>query len=1561
MHSFIHVPEYPVAICQVCHIGVSVEGIGGHLSGSKHQNVPKDERRRIMDTFRGIPGIIQDEKGLQEFPFPPPTTKAISLLGDAKTDGLRCKQCSYISRHRHQIQEHCRVQHQWENPRKRGREPRQKRQARGTGEIDIPWVSNVPCQRFFSQGYGSRWFEVDRVEDQEVEESGEKVPEPGQIMMERVQKITRKWLGRVKAKTKQTIERCDQSLEPNLWLRRVKWVEHLASFDRSRLIGSIQPIHPTDEPVLSSMWQSFVRIWNAAQEVVTFGSVPQAALFEVNRKQREVKPSKPFDGVMEPETVKKYQEVWRQMLCYMYRTSDWDDEDRPPYELTMAQGNAFDAWVEKLSQPVDSPAEEEIQAWQRRVDRIGLELCIALLDHPLTRSEYKSVMISGLAVMGMRVDDGWLSAEDYTPKYSAVIKGARMLVVYHADVEEQEEMAVSRRRMSESEARTRTQGIFTRVQRHVQRYMTLVGQDGTPSPMDWIYESRSYGFKIRYTTTAEGTIDWVGERVSYKKIQFDMTQLRDMVHGLVEEAQQQLIGLMMIPQNHDGEYNETRIPRADVARLEDDCSEEKVGWSFLDDPRNRWSVDGKQWLLGRICQEATLRERWERPGAREDENPYRAEAVRAYQHQIERFQEKLLMLFHMVGGQPPRAPEIIGMRHCNTINGGMRNIFIHYGLVCFVAAYHKNYRSSEQVKIIHRYLPPVISELFVRYLWLVVPFWQQIQIVVQEADTISPFVWSDMVVTKEQDPPSVQPTPEPHEDEGYASGPPTFDFRTKHRSKQWTSERLRKILQAHSQKWLDEAINISAWRQIAIAIANQYMRGDFKDSGTGEIDMDTFDEEEDDPWDLQAGHGTHVAGMIYARLLRQERSSTMSRQAKFRQISERWHRFLGFGESVKWGGVKRKREEFEEEAQQMQAQRFARAAQINIHRQVQAMMGATAQLHRHQEPVIRAIMDGESPIVQVVGCGGGKSLSFMLPAYCSPGGVTIVIAPLVTLKEDLQRRCQELQIDSTIWNSRRPHRTAQIIFVTPESAVSKTFRTFVTRLETTCKLDRVVVDEAHYVLDCGPRFRPQVRTLGRVLAGWCTQLVYLTATLPPRDEAEFFQVMRIPRPQLRMFRVSTSRRNIAYRVQTCDPAVQQDEVCEVIHRKLQEYPAPGKIIVYSGRITPGEELAAALGCDMYHRHVDDPVGKQQRMKAWIEGQHRVIVATNALGLGVDIPDIRVVVHLGRPRRLRDYAQESGRAGRDREASEAIIVCPTPAVPRRGGWIDPQTVDIDEFVHEDQCRRIIMDRVMDGRDDRQRCEEGEERCDVCRRDDEMPARLTSPVWSNDEHSQQDAFPDSGIGLSQSSPCPTAAARQVGFQRQQHQRQWQRTQLYNEQREEATEVDEFGQQLERWGPVCPLCRMQGQDRHDHVLEGCPHPDIQDVLHKVQELQGQMHHPQKERFAPMSCCFTCGVPQSMCHRWRPKEGQGGYVQDRQGQCQYPHIIVRVVAVILRAGSDETRGEVHRWWQEESVDVTDVEAQMKWFGQKDDWGGIEASRLCRVFHRLVCIAERQLEDRIE
>ena len=99
-----------------------------------------------------------------------------------------------------------------------------------------------------------------------------------------------------------------------------------------------------------------------------------------------------------------------------------------------------------------------------------------------------------------------------------------------------------------------------------------------------------------------------------------------------------------------------------------------------------------------------------------------------------------MALKHVVGGQAARAWEIIGIRHRNTSNGGVRNVFIDDGLVMFVTAYHKGYEFSEKTKLIQRFLPWEVGELLVYYLWLVLPFWESIQVVVDGVVELSAFV-----------------------------------------------------------------------------------------------------------------------------------------------------------------------------------------------------------------------------------------------------------------------------------------------------------------------------------------------------------------------------------------------------------------------------------------------------------------------------------------------------------------------------------------------------------------------------------------------------------------------------------------------------------------------------------------------------------------------------------------------------------------------------------------------------------------------------------------------------
>lgn len=191
-----------------------------------------------------------------------------------------------------------------------------------------------------------------------------------------------------------------------------------------------------------------------------------------------------------------------------------------------------------------------------------------------------------------------------------------------------------------------------------------------------------------------------------------------------------------------------------------------------------------------------------------------------------------------------------------------------------------------------------------------------------------------------------------------------------------------------------------------------------------------------------------------------------------------------------------------------------------------------------------------------------------------------------------------------------------------------------------------------------------------------------------------------------------------------------------------------------------------------------------------------MVATNALGMRVDIPDIRVMIHAGAPRKLRDYAQESGRAGRDRLPSKAIIVCST-CKGERGRCdsqhrFDPFMADIPEFMDGQSCPRVVIDRVMDGKDGRVRCEEGEEACDVCNQDRQMLEALQEARWV----AEDDPLDDSGGVVPHSQVSrPEDMQLRAEFEQQEQSRPSQRTQG-NEKRQEAIEVSEFRQQLNQW---------------------------------------------------------------------------------------------------------------------------------------------------------------------
>jgi len=320
----------------------------------------------------------------------------------------------------------------------------------------------------------------------------------------------------------------------------------------------------------------------------------------------------------------------------------------------------------------------------------------------------------------------------------------------------------------------------------------------------------------------------------------------------------------------------------------------------------------------------------------------------------------------------------------------------------------------------------------------------------------------------------------------------------------------------------------------------------------------------------------------------------------------------------------------------------------------------------------------------------------------------------------------------------------------------------------------------------------------------------------------------------------------------------------------------------------------------------------------------VIVASNAFGLGIDQPNVRVVIHIGPIYRMRDYGQESGRGRRDGQPSEAIILIKAGRqealqeqfrrpVRRVISSMDKAQIEqekVDRFISGMKCRRIHLDQEMDGRLDRIRCEEGEERCDVCQKDDEAAAEaeelqqafaaqeqmldsaIDIPSSSIMMQGSENASPSSSIDAPSSielpdisrfanqSPLyrpqksPTSSvtgsdpefetdlitiADQYEYKAQQAEREQQRKSIQRQNQQEGHEVWELERQLEEWSGRCALCFIRGHKDSRHSINNCVQRGSSEIRKGWQEMKKLM--AKNYWFELFSCCFDCHVPQAIC----------------------------------------------------------------------------------------------------
>ena len=308
-----------------------------------------------------------------------------------------------------------------------------------------------------------------------------------------------------------------------------------------------------------------------------------------------------------------------------------------------------------------------------------------------------------------------------------------------------------------------------------------------------------------------------------------------------------------------------------------------------------------------------------------------------------------------------------------------------------------------------------------------------------------------------------------------------------------------------------------------------------------------------------------------------------------------------------------------------------------------------------QEEIISAAADGKD-VLAILPTGGGKSVCFQVPALMREG-IALVVTPLIALMKDqvqnleargiralsihagMERREVELVLNNAAYGD------FKFLYVSPERLGTALFQSWLSLLP----INYIVVDEAHCISQWGYDFRPDYLTISELRKSVDAPVIALTATATPRVAEDIMDKLEF-RERL-LLRSGFERPNLSYIVRRCeDKSGQLLDICRGVE---------GSGIVYMRHRRRCEETAAFLAANgisasYYHAGLSGET-RTARQEAWKRGEIRVMVCTNAFGMGIDKPDVRFVAHTGLPESPESYFQEAGRAGRDGKPSYAVLL------------------------------------------------------------------------------------------------------------------------------------------------------------------------------------------------------------------------------------------------------------------------------------------------------------------
>lgn len=308
-----------------------------------------------------------------------------------------------------------------------------------------------------------------------------------------------------------------------------------------------------------------------------------------------------------------------------------------------------------------------------------------------------------------------------------------------------------------------------------------------------------------------------------------------------------------------------------------------------------------------------------------------------------------------------------------------------------------------------------------------------------------------------------------------------------------------------------------------------------------------------------------------------------------------------------------------------------------------------------QEEIVNAALEGKD-VLAILPTGGGKSICFQVPAMMREG-IAIVVTPLIALMKDQVQNLNDRGIKALCINAGMGRREVDValnnaaygdfkfLYVSPERLGTQLFRSYVQEMN----VSFIVVDEAHCISQWGYDFRPDYLQVGKLRELVGAPVIALTATATPQVADDIMEKLCFEEKCL--IKSGFERPNLSYIVRNCEDKLGQLlNICTSVK---------GTGIVYVRSRKKTEELASFLesngvSASFYHAGLG-PDSRSERQELWKKDRIRVMVCTNAFGMGIDKPDVRFVVHFDVPDSPEAYFQEAGRGGRDGKRSYAVLL------------------------------------------------------------------------------------------------------------------------------------------------------------------------------------------------------------------------------------------------------------------------------------------------------------------